>query len=129
MPYKTFWYEENRVVFAEILEDFTVEEMVSLNQEYDTIYFMEGHKPIHLIADLRGMSNYPKNLIQIRDITRQTALQPGLGSIILIGTDNALVKFLSTTIFQLLHVNCKIVGSLEEAEKILDNINFADSNS
>jgi len=127
MPFKTFWYTKNQVVFTEIVGDFTFEEMVCLNEEYAETYFTGYNKQIHLIADLRGMSNYPKNLVQIRDITRQTALQRELGWIILIGTGNALLKFLSATVFQLLHVKCKIVQTIEDAEKTLKRINFADS--
>lgn len=116
MPYKTFWYEQDKIVFTEVVGDFTAAEMVSMNQEYVEKYFTKNGRTIHLIADLRAMVNYPKNLAQIRDATKITASQQGLGWIILIGTDNPFIKFVATTVFQLVRVNCKIVPTLEEAE-------------
>jgi len=126
MPYKTFWYKENQVVFAEFIGEFSIQEMYDLNRELD-IYFKSDGNTIHLIADLRAMTNYPKNLAQVRDATRRTANQPGLGWVLLIGSENPFLKFLVTTVFQLVRVNCKIVGSLEDAEDILRRVQFADS--
>lgn len=127
MPYKTFWYKENEIVFTEVVGEFTVAEMVSMNQEYVENYFTGDGRKTHLIADLRAMDNYPKNLAQIRDATKMTASQEGLGWIILIGTDNPFVKFMATTVFQLVRVNCKIVATLEDAEDLLERVRFADS--
>lgn len=129
MPYKNFWYEENEIVFTELIGDFSVDEMIAVNKEYAETYFSNSNRIVHLIVDLQGMSNYPKNLGLIRDVSKQTAQQEGLGWIILIGADNPFVKFLGSTVFQLLHVNCKIVGTLEEAENILKRIEFAESDS
>lgn len=127
MPYKTFWYKENEIVFTEVVGEFTVAEMVSMNQEYVENYFTGDGRKIHLIADLRAMDNYPKNLAQIRDATKMTASQEGMGWIILIGTDNPFVKFMATTVFQLVRVNCKIVATLEDADDLLERVRFADS--
>lgn len=117
------------MVFTELIGDFTVEEMIHVNKDYAENYFMDVDQTVHLIVDLQGMSNYPKSLGQIRDVSKQTASQPGLGWIILIGAGNPFVKFLGSTVFQLLHVDCKIVATLEEADQVLERVRSVESSA
>ena len=132
MPYKTFWYEENKVIFTEVIGNFTFEELQNCNQEFLDNYFESNEnngQPIHLIVDLRSMTDFPKKLGSVRDASRKTANFSQLGWLILIGVDNPLLKFLSTTILQLVRINCKIVQTLEEAEITLERVRFAEAAS
>ena len=125
MPYKSFWYRENRIVFTEVIGDFSTNEMISLNRQFNEVYFApDQQNPIHLIADIRAMSTDFENLALIRDITKQVAMHPALGWVILVGYDDSYFQSISKTIFQLLGVNCKLVQTLDEAEKTLEQFNY-----
>lgn len=127
MAFKTFWYKEDKILFTEVIGELTESDMFAFNREYNEIYMTDPAKKVHLICDLRGMDNYPKNLMRVRDATQKTATNPSLGWIILVGTDNPFIKFLATTVFQLVKINCKIVLTIEEAEQILDRVGFVNS--
>lgn len=125
MPYKTFWYKQDAILFTEVMGELTEEDMFAFNREYNEVYITDSRKKVHLICDLRSMDNYPKNLKRIRDASQNTARNPGLGWIILIGSENPFIRFLASTVFQMVKINCKIVGTLEEAEKLVERLEVA----
>ena len=43
------------------------------------------------------------------------------------GTENTLLKLISETVFQLLHIKCEIVQTLDDAEETLKRITVVNS--
>lgn len=120
--YKSFWLEEGKVAFLEIIGDFDDQGMVEFNTHLRDTYLEVGEAPVHCIIDAAGLSGYPRNLKALRSGTSISVKHPNTGWVLLVGFENAMLGFLATTISQLLGVKFKHVRSLEEARKVLSRI-------
>lgn len=129
MPYKTFWHKPDKVVYAEVIGNFTEAELLEVSQQIRDDYLETGVKPVHVICDARSISEYPRNVLVIRRASEIYLKHPSMGWVIFIGFDNPLVRFLSNAVAQISGVNFKHVGTLREAEILLDKIDFSPSES
>lgn len=120
--YKSFWLEEDKVAFLEIIGDFDDKGMIEFNQHMRDEYLEKGQAPVHCIIDAAGLSGYPRNLKALRSGTSISANHPKMGWVLLIGFENAMLGFLATTISQLLGLKFKQVRSLAEARDVLRRI-------
>ena len=125
MPYKTFWLKEDRIVFAELVGEFAGEEMITFNEHLRDSYLVKGKPPVHIICDISSLVAYPRNVKMIRNGSEISMKHPNVGWVIIVGHDNRMLRFLSSTVFQLLGINFKMASSLEEAEKVLERVEAA----
>lgn len=129
MPYKTFWHKPDKIVFSEVIGNFTEAELMEVSQQIRDEYLAKGIKPVHVICDARSITEYPRNVMMIRRASEIYLKHPSMGWVIFIGFDNPLVRFLSNAVAQISGVNFRHVGTLEDAEAILEKIDFSSSES
>ncbi len=120
MPCKAFWHTEDFIVLAELLGTFTLEEMDGLNVQLLTQYLNKGESPVHIIADVRTVTQYPRNFTIIRKRIAKTLNHPAVGWVYLIGFDTVFLKHLGLMVMKsILDGRFKFVNSIQEAEEHL----------
>lgn len=120
--YKSHWLDDQKVVFLEIVGDFDEAGMIEFNTHLRDEYLEKGDSPVHVIIDATALTSYPRSLSTLRTGTALSIGHPNIGWVILVGFDNPLVKFLASTVVQILGVKFKQVNSLELAKDVLSRV-------
>ncbi len=120
--YKSFWLEENEIVFIEMIGDFDNDAIIEMNTHVRDKYLAPASHKIHCVMDATGLSSYPNNLKVLHKATEVSVRHPNMGWVILVGFDNPILRFIGGAIGQILNVNFRQVKSLEEARKTLEHI-------
>ncbi len=122
--YKSYWLQDDTVVYIEFIGDFDDEGIIAVNTHLRDKYLIPGKAPVHAIIDASGMTGYPRSLKVLQQSTSISVKHPNIGWVVLIGFDNPLVKFFSTGVAQLLGVKFKQVESLEQAKDVLKRVDL-----
>ena len=117
--YKSYWMQDRKVAYFEIIGDFDEEGMTAFNEHMRDDYIALGEAPVHCIIDAGGLTGYPRSVAVIGKNTSKVLKHPNLGWIILVGFDNPIVKFMANMVVQILRVQYKQVKTLKEAKELL----------
>jgi hypothetical protein len=119
MPYETFWYVENRVLYERLYGVLTIEELHALSKEA-LQYFETGTERVHVLLDISHLEKYPTNLSQLRSVMVEDK-HPRLGWWVLIAT-NTFIRFIVSALSQVRSIHFRAVSSLDDAIKTLGEI-------
>ncbi|MCU0515018.1 MAG: hypothetical protein MUE40_20880 [Anaerolineae bacterium] len=118
MTYQIRWHIENRVIHFHIWDKFTEAEMISSSEEIGQL-LAQGTAPIHIICDVNGVTDYPRNIPVIKRSAQVYMNNPAMGWFIYLGFEHPIMRFLSSTIMQVLLKNFKHARSMEHVNEIL----------
>jgi hypothetical protein len=122
MPYKLEWHVPSKVVHAEFLGVFTIEEMTECNIKIRDEYLDKGDKPVHIIFELENVISYPTQVLQVKKVSDIYMQHPSLGWVQLVGIKNPLLGFLANTVAQTLRLHTQQAKSMTEAMERLTHI-------
>lgn len=97
MPAEITWYYPQRLIYERFYGMITLDELDHIQTRFVN-QLQEGIAPVHAIIDFRDVTDYPRNLLEIRRVLRPTSTEP-LGWVIIIN-QNALLQFLVTVLTQ-----------------------------
>jgi hypothetical protein len=117
MPAVNEWIIPGRVLAAHYSGDLKLEEVSTSNDEAQHWIANEGVAPVHTVVDLSGITRYPTNLKDVRDIVRVDHPEMAGWSIIVSG--NTIVRFISSTVTQLMRQKVRVFDSLDEGYAFL----------
>ncbi len=112
MPYKASWFVDKRVMLLQAWGERTLEEMQE-NSDIMIKAVREGHPPVHIFADIRQVTEYPRSLKEIKR-SLSAFQEPNLGWIVVV-TENQLISFLGDVVSQLSQKNFKSFKTPDEA--------------
>lgn len=113
MPYEMKWYVENRVIYAHVWGNTTIDEM----RDFGALMLSlveAGTPPIYYIFDGTDIQKMPMNFSQSKDALR-FARHEAMGGIIGIGRSNPLVQTLSMVLTRLFRVNYRQLPTFQDA--------------
>ncbi len=116
---KSHWLHEDRIAYLEIIGDFDEEGMIEFNTHMRDKYLEQGDAPVHCIIDAKGLTGHPTNIKTLKEGTQASVKHPNIGWVVLVGFDNRIVRFFSSTVSQLLGVKFKLVDNLDDAKDVL----------
>jgi hypothetical protein len=123
MPaFRHSWLYPSRVVLVEFDGDLSFEELEASHRAIIENFFNAGQAPVHLVIDIDHLKSFPTNLIKVQQITRPVLGHPAIGWMIMVGTTNALQRFLLTTITQLANIRTQQTSTLDEARAALERL-------
>jgi hypothetical protein len=120
MPYRFEWYVEGRVILEEAYGNVTIEELVRFNAEVTTLIIEKGIPPVHVIVDLTRVEKYPSSLREVMSTMRQKA--PEKVGWMLIVTENPIMRFVASMVFQLVRLRLRTFATMEQAKGFLAEI-------
>jgi hypothetical protein len=99
----------------------TLEEIQDFQHE-SVDYLHGGDPPIHVIADMTEVTDFPKNVSKVRQVLRYTA-GGNLGSVALI-IHNTLLRFVAWSVTRLFmpHIGVRVFESVKDGEDYLRSI-------
>jgi hypothetical protein len=136
MPYSFDWVVQGRVVLEKAFGDVTIEELVRFNAEVTTLIAEQGIAPVHVIVDLTNVGKYPSSLKDIMSTMRQRV--PDKVGWMLVVTQNPIMRFVASIIFQLARLRVRMFQTIQEALDFLkenddslppDNLQIKDETS
>lgn len=113
------WLIPSRVGIVKLTNELSVEELAEVHQNLFNQFLNVGTKPVHLIVDIENMGSFPTNFIQMQKMNSQLLTHPALGWLIVVGSQNAVQRFLASTIAQIFHARVKLSKTRAEAMSIL----------
>jgi hypothetical protein len=117
MPYRFEWYVEGRVILEEAYGDVTIDELIRFNAEVTQLIVEKGIAPVHVIVDLTKVEKYPPSLREVLGTMRQK--HPEKVGWMLIVTENPVLRFVASTIFQLARLKLRTFTTLQQAKGFL----------
>ena len=120
MATQTSWYIKDRVVLCRVDGNFTLDEIKQASDEIKSL-LEQGRRPVHVISDVRELKEYPIRLGDIKNSTEYLR-HPAMGWQIVVSHQNQLIRFLATVLGQAVHVNIRVVSTMEEATAVLERI-------
>ncbi|MCU0497716.1 MAG: hypothetical protein MUF87_10225 [Anaerolineae bacterium] len=97
MPAEITWYYPQRLVYERFYGVITLEELDEIQNRF-VDHLVNGIAPVHTIIDFREVTDYPRNLMEIRRVLHTTDTGK-LGWVIIIN-QNGLLQFLVTVLTQ-----------------------------
>jgi len=119
MPVEIGWQQPRRVIYERFYDAVTIDELTSIQQTFFQ-YLRDGDAPVHSIIDLSAVKSYPKSLNQVRQALAPDPTGKG-GRVVLVVGSNAVIKFITSMISQLVFKNAQFTfcTSLDEAVSYL----------
>ncbi len=127
--YTIDWYIKNRVVLVTLSEIVSVNELIELNQRLVSDYLDHALDKVHLIVDGSDVTKLPNDLYGITKASKPLTSHPNMGSSIYVQFLNSILGFLANVATQIVGQPYKMVNSLEEADKVLDNLGIVVNSS
>lgn len=114
MSYHNQWYIPGKIIYTRFDGDLTEDDLEALTQQ---LMQMMAPYPrfVHVINDLRNLGAYPRSLGKINATVRQLFEMPQYGWLCVIGVNDPLTNFISSTIAKVMRVRYKTVETVEEA--------------
>lgn len=118
MPYQLTWRVPQRVIYEQLSGQIGIGDIQDIQDLFHQ-YLAQGQAPVHLIVDMREVTDYPLNLAQIKNQMITTDRTP-LGWIMIVN-QNPMPKFLTSVATQLSITNTRLrmVDSPEQAFALL----------
>ena len=117
VPSRIQWYWENRVIYNWLGGDISIETIARgsaiILQKIET-----ADAPVHLIFDAQTVRKVPRTVRQLAQATHPVFSHPKVGIIIIV-TDNLLVRFLGNIVPRLFMKASKSVLTLDEGLQML----------
>jgi len=117
MPSTIEWQVENRVILLTYTGKVSVEDVLyTTNTGID--WLEQTAEKVHVVNDLtqmEGLTSDFQNVGKILSVTRDFMGMDNLGLMVAYGTDNRLVKFLSTVVGQMGGITFRMFGTRAEA--------------
>lgn len=117
MAYQIDWLVQDRVIYAKVWAEQTLEEIQESNEAV-LQYLNAGTPLIHIILDDSGLEKTPVNLAQLKGAT-QFLRHESLGWGITIGKTSGTTKFLTGMLASLFGIRYRRCETLEEALEFL----------
>lgn len=118
------WMIEGHVIEHKYIDTLIADDMVDVSRiSLELLSSVES--TIHVIADLTDLTGMQPDLMNIGNLTKLSRAfmsHENLGSIILYGTDNRMIKFLTSILFQMSKKEWRVVDNQEAALAILKRI-------
>lgn len=111
------WIVPGRVLASHFGGDLNLEEVKVSNNEAQEWIAREGVAPVHTIVDLSGVQRYPTSLKDVRSIVRVD--KPEMAGWTIIVSGNTIIRFISSTVTQLLRQKVRVFDRLDEAYAFL----------
>lgn len=120
MSHQFHWHIQDRVVIGVVQGALTLEELQEMNAEI-LVYLEHGTAPVHVISDVREVTEFPRRITQINKILIYLR-HANMGWEIAIGDQNPIVRFIASTVSQMAGVNVSMVKTMEEGLAILSRV-------
>lgn len=124
VPSEVKWYFEDRVLYERLYGTVTLDDIRSLNIA-SKAFLANGTPLVHVIVDLSEVERFPTSLATIKEFVKPAPNQKALGWVILFGTTNPLLRFLSSVVTQLAGENVRM-RVMDELGETLDFIRKQD---
>ncbi len=121
MAYKTGWYIEGQITYAQFISPSGVEELRAGLQELDR-YAEQGQRPlIHTIVDLSRLEE-SIGLVKMAQAVKGRKPDPHIGWVIMVGEQNKVIRFTASVVRQILQMRQRSFDTLPEALDFLRDI-------
>lgn len=117
MPAQSEWIVPGRILVSHFFGDLKLEEVKASNNEAQEWIANEGVAPVHTIVDMSGIQRYPTSLKDVRDIVRVD--HPDMAGWTIIVSGNTIIRFISSTVSQLLRQKVRVFDGLDDAYTFL----------
>jgi hypothetical protein len=117
MPAQNEWIVPGRVLASHFSGDLQLDEVKASNSEAQVWIASAGIAPVHTIVDLSGVQRYPTSLKDVRSIVRVD--NPDMAGWTIIVSGNTIIRFISSTVTQLLRQKVRVFDSLVDAYTFL----------
>jgi hypothetical protein len=117
MPAQNEWIVPGRVLASHFYGDLQLDEVKASNDEAQGWIAREGIAPVHTIVDMSGIQRYPTSLKDVRSIVRVD--KPEMAGWTIIVSGNTIIRFISSTVTQLLRQKVRVFDGLDDAYTFL----------
>src|SRR5688572_20135664 len=115
------WYLENRVIAVRLYGEVRAEEIEWIAQEMTRLIEHSSYTLVHALIDVQNITRVPQNVGVVSRASSTIAGNKRLGWAVHYGTDNFLLKFLSTMVSQIFKVRFRLVASKALAIQFLQD--------
>lgn len=121
------WYLENRIIAVRLYGEVRAEEIEWIAQEMAKLIDQSNYSLVHALIDVQNITRVPQNVGVVSRASSAIAGNKRLGWAVHYGTENFLLKFLSTMVTQIFKVRFRLVASKALAIQFLQeqDISFA----
>ena len=116
MGFAINWCVEKQVIYLKFFGVVCAEEIVQANRQA-MAFTQAGTQPVHVVINIREISEFPTNLRWVLSlIERNETVSAGWHIIV---SDSGAIRFLASTILQILKVPIHVCTNLDEARVFL----------
>lgn len=129
MPFEISWYQPQRVIYWRVSGQVTLEDVAQMRIGQQNM-LSEGKNPVHTIADISDVTNFPTDLRQLKEAL-DGVNHPHLGWVLIVGTTTPLKRFVTTTATQMVipKVRLRMFNTMDEAAEFLKHVDITVSAS
>jgi hypothetical protein len=120
--YQLEWTIPDKVFYIKYWDSLTLDELMEATTLIKEQYLDNHEGPIHMMADLSELQDFPKRVNELHKAMDLFARHPSMGWVILIGFRNPVVNFLASLLTQVTNLNMKTESSQERALDILKRV-------
>jgi len=114
------WLTENEIILAKLWGHLTYSEMNHINEELLEMISSANNK-IHIIFDVHELNKFPTEIQMLR-ASGAYLQHDNLSSLVLVGIQNQIVRFLSSVVTQLTQTNMRQAKTVEDAIMLINQI-------
>jgi hypothetical protein len=118
MAFEIDWYIDKRVMLTRFSGEVSAEDLRQHGAKIET-YIQEGDKPLFLIVDTLGMTQYPTNLKEALEAMGSNRPRSGDVEWTIIVTDNRFINFVGTIVANVFKISVRACKSMGEAEAFI----------
>ncbi len=122
MPHKVLWFHHDCIAYIEAIGRFNEHNLFALLDEFRTEYLEDSAKPVHLICDLRHVSDYPQDTRAIQQAFAGALSHPMMGGMIMIGGGEPFVRLVDEALTNATPFNYFHATGLHEAEALVSRL-------
>lgn len=122
MPHQVLWFHQDCIAYIEAIGKFNEHNLFALLDEFRTEYLEDSAKPVHLICDLRHVSDYPQNILAIQQAFDSALSHPMMGGMIMIGQDEPFVRVVDEALMNGAHIDYLHAECLQTAEALVSRL-------
>lgn len=115
MAHLTRWDIDQRLVYGKLYHHVMLDEVATFTEKMED-YTQRGQPLVHFILDLSEINQYPP-LMELRHVARPFD-QSRIGWTLIV-TNNRLLKFLTSTLFQRVQARFRFVNDVEAARTFI----------
>jgi hypothetical protein len=124
------WYLENRIIAVRLYDEVRAEEIEWIAEEMTRLIATSDYTLVHALIDVQNITRVPQNVGVVSRAASLIASNKRLGWAVHYGSDNFLLKFLSTMVGQIFKVRFRLLPDKAAAIRFLQeqDISFASLN-